>query len=62
MFDIYVSEFKNSKLDHNRNLLIEGKYLPSRFLIEVLKELRKKLHSEVINSNDIKNSISLILK
>ena len=62
IMNVYTSEFNNNNLNYHKELLIDGRYLPSKFLIEVLKDLRRKLNNEINNINDVRNSLKLILK
>jgi len=60
--NIYRDSFKSRELEYKRRLLIDGKYLPSKFLIDILKEYRLILLNEVNNTSDMKESMRLLLK
>lgn len=62
MMDVFEIEFNNKILNHNKELLIDGSYLASKFLIDVLKEMRKTIDADINNTTDVKNSLKLILK
>ena len=60
--DIFDTNFNNRKLNVKKELLLEGKYLPSKFILEVLKELRKEINCELNNTSDVKASLKYIRK
>ena len=62
IIDIYDVRFQNKRLNYYRNLITEGRYLPSKFLLEILKEIRHNLKIEVNSINEAKEAIELIRK
>ena len=57
ILNIDETEFKSKKLNHLKNLLLEGKYLPSKFLVDLLKELRSKT---INTTEELKNKVKLV--
>ena len=62
LLNIYKAYFINNNLQHKFQLLIDGKYLPSKFLVDILKEFRRVLKLNINNTYDTRETIDLILK
>ena len=62
MMCIYSCNFKDREHEYHKELLLDSKFLPSEFLLEILKDLRSKVDYEINNINDVKKSMGLILK
>lgn len=60
--DVYSVNFKNRLLNYKNELLKSGRYLPSKYIIDIVNELYKYTNCEINSTSDIKNSIELILK
>lgn len=62
IMDVYDIDFESRDLNNKKELLNSGKYLPSKFLLDVLKELRKEIDFEIDNTTAVKTALELIRK